>query len=30
VLYESLGFVCQGLTKNGTELFYLLRFPAGK
>ncbi len=26
VLYESLGFSCLGLTKNGTELFYLLRF----
>ena len=26
VLYESLGFTCQGLAKNGTELFYLLRF----
>ena len=22
-LYESLGFVCKGLAKNGTELFYL-------
>ena len=30
VLYESLGFCCQGLAKNGTELFYLLRFRAGK
>lgn len=26
VLYESLGFTCYGLTKNGTELLYLLRF----
>lgn len=25
-LYESCGFVCRGLCKNGTELFYLLRF----
>lgn len=24
-LYESLGFVCKGLAKNGTELFYLWR-----
>lgn len=30
VLYESLGFSCLGLTKNGTELFYLLRFRAEK
>ena len=30
VLYESVGFFCQGLTKNGTELFYLLRFREGK
>ena len=27
VLYESFGFVCIGQTKNGTELFYMLRFP---
>ena len=26
VLYESVGFVCMGSCKNGTELFYLLRF----
>lgn len=25
-LYESVGFVCKGLCKNGTELFYLLNF----
>ena len=25
-LYESCGFVCMGQCKNGTELFYLLRF----
>ena len=25
-LYESSGFACRGLCKNGTELFYLLRF----
>lgn len=25
-LYESCGFVCRGLCKNGSELFYLLRF----
>ena len=25
-LYESAGFVCKGVCKNGTELFYLLRF----
>ena len=25
-LYEAAGFVCKGLCKNGTELFYLLRF----
>lgn len=25
-LYEACGFVCRGLCKNGTELFYLLRF----
>ena len=30
VLYESLGFVCHGLAKNGTELLYLLRFVQGK
>lgn len=29
-LYESLGFVCLGATKNGTELFYLLRFREEK
>ena len=26
VLYESVGFTCMGACKNGTELFYLLRF----
>ena len=26
VLYESLSFTCMGITKNGTELFYLYRF----
>ena len=26
VLYESVGFTCMGSCKNGTELFYLLRF----
>lgn len=25
-LYESAGFVCKGVCKNGTELFYLLSF----
>ena len=25
-LYESAGFVCKGVCKNGTELFYLLNF----
>ena len=25
-LYESQGFVCKGVCKNGTELFYLLNF----
>ena len=25
-LYESSGFICCGLCKNGTELFYLLNF----
>ena len=25
-LYESAGFVCKGVCKNGTELFYLLIF----
>ena len=25
-LYEEKGFVCMGITKNGTELSYLLRF----
>ena len=25
-LYESAGFVCRGVCKNGTELFYLLNF----
>lgn len=25
-LYEHVGFVCKGICKNGTELFYLLRF----
>ena len=25
-LYETLGFVCMGSCKNGTELFYLYRF----
>lgn len=30
VLYESLGFCCLGATKNGTELFYLLRFRGEK
>ena len=27
-LYESAGFVCKGVCKNGTELFYLLNFKA--
>ena len=27
-LYESAGFTCCGLCKNGTELFYLLNFKA--
>jgi len=26
VLYEAVGFVCKGLCKNCTELFYLLSF----
>ncbi|MBR2861641.1 MAG: GNAT family N-acetyltransferase [Clostridia bacterium] len=25
-LYENMGFICKGLCKNGTELFYLLSF----
>ncbi len=25
-LYENMGFVCMGLCKNGTELFYLYRY----
>ena len=25
-LYESAGFICKGVCKNGTELFYLLSF----
>ena len=25
-LYEAMGFVCKGICKNGTELFYLLRY----
>ena len=25
-LYEKMGFVCMGLCKNGSELFYLWRF----
>ena len=25
-LYENVGFVCKGICKNGTELFYLLNF----
>jgi ribosomal protein S18 acetylase RimI-like enzyme len=25
-LYEHMGFQCMGLTKNGTELFYLFRY----
>lgn len=25
-LYESMGFVCMGQCKNGTELFYLYRY----
>ena len=25
-LYETAGFVCRGVCKNGTELFYLLNF----
>ena len=25
-LYESAGFACKGLCKNGTELYYLLNF----
>ena len=27
-LYESAGFVCRGVCKNGTELFYLLNFKS--
>ena len=27
-LYEKMGFVCKGICKNGTELFYLLRFSS--
>ncbi len=30
MLYENFGFVCSGLCKNGTELFYLLRFTDKK
>ncbi len=29
-LYEKFGFICLGLTKNSTELFYLLRFKNEK
>ena len=29
-LYERFGFVCQGITKNGTELLYILRFKNEK
>ena len=25
-MYEAMGFVCMGLCKNGTELFYLYRY----
>ena len=27
-LYDAMGFTCMGVTKNGTELMYLYRFPS--